>query len=286
MSSHCRTFPAFAVGALLLAVASGLANDLPPPVAEGIVTDTFGRVVMTAEKQQVPCPEQSSRTAVILTIGQSNAANYASHAYQSIHGSAVLNFFGGKCYIASSPLLGADGPWGEYWTELGNRLVSSGVYSRVVLISSAIGGTQVRRWQAGGNLNFMLMDVLTEVRPYYQITHVLWHQGEGDYGTAANVYTHSFMTLVDRIRARGIRAPIYVCVTGGQPGTDTPVVQALRALPNPKKNIFAGVDTDALVTPDERNETGHFGPVAQEKVVAAWLQILTSHDSYYDRATQ
>src|SRR5262245_43242481 len=119
--------------ACILALAIGRASALPPPVAENIVTDSLGRVIATADKQRVACPPQDERTAVILTIGQSNAANYASRPYRSTHGAAVLNFFAGRCYLAASPLLGADGPWGEYWTELGNRLVESGKFGKVVL---------------------------------------------------------------------------------------------------------------------------------------------------------
>ena len=83
---------------LILAVTAGTANELPPPVAEHIATDSFNRVVQTADKEVAPCPAQGKHTAVILTIGQSNAANFASRAYRSRHGSKVLNFFGGKCH--------------------------------------------------------------------------------------------------------------------------------------------------------------------------------------------
>ncbi len=217
---------------------------------------------------------------MILTIGQSNAANYASRAYRSRHGRAVLNWFEGRCYIARSPLLGADGPWGEYWTELGNRLVSAGAYNRVILISSAIGGTKVSLWQKGGtgagnsNLNAMLMDVIDKVQARFTITHVLWHQGESDYDTSKEAYIQSFLSLVSSLRDRGVSAPIYVSITSVDPTKDLPVVQAQRELPALGKNIYAGVDTNALVKPEERNETGHFGPVAQEKVTQAWMEIL------------
>jgi hypothetical protein len=280
-------------GLLALTVAAEASGAPQPSVAEGIVTDTIGRVVMTAGKRPVACPEQDAHTAVILTIGQSNAANYTSKAYSSRHGSAVLNFFNGKCYIASSPLLGADGSWGEYWTELGNRLIEAKAYNTVILAASAIGGTSVAQWQVGGvsaagfdpyssahgvreNLNTMLMNVLTQVRPYYRITQILWHQGEGDYQTSAADYTRSFMSLVGSIRARGILAPIYISVTSNDRKANLPVVQAQRAIPDPVKNIFAGVDTDALIEPEDRNETGHFGAAGEEKVVRAWMEILTN----------
>src|SRR5262249_2240954 len=149
-----------------------------------------------------------------------------------------------KCYIAGSPLLGADGPWGEYWTELGNRLVQKRIFDRVVLVSSAIGATFVGQWQVGGlpggevevmpgfrmpvanpNLNAMLMNVLTQLRPYYRVTQVLWHQGESDGKTSAEDYTRSFMSLVGSLRQRGLSAPIYVSVTSAEPAANLPNAQ-------------------------------------------------------------
>ena len=134
-------------GALVVFLFVRLAAALPPPVAQGIKTDVFGRVVTCEGSMEVPLPRQGKGTAVFLIIGQSNAANYASRAFRSEHGAAVANYFAGKAYIASSPLLGSDGPWGEYWTEVANRLVEAGVFKSIILVSSAIGGTSVKQWE-------------------------------------------------------------------------------------------------------------------------------------------
>ncbi len=275
-STSPRTLPLFCVAILFSSLATS--RELPPPVAQDIVSDSYGRVISAAGKHQVACPEQDPGTAVILIIGQSNAANYATRPYSSSHGDRVLNFFAGKCYIASSPLLGADGRWGEYWTELANRLVQSGRYKRVVLVSSAVGGSQIVRWQMGGDLNLMLMNVLTEIRPHYRITHVLWHQGESDFHTSAAAYRESFLSLVQSLRARGVEAPVFVSVTSATPGENLPVVQAQRALPN-EKNIFAGVDTDALIGKSDRNVTGHFAESGEKKVIERWFDVLTEDRS-------
>ena len=83
------------------------------------------------------------------------------------------------------------------------------------------------------------------------------------------------MSLVESLRNRGVTAPIFVSVTSADRNANLPVVQAQRALPDPSKNIFRGVDTDALIEPSDRSETGHFGQIGQKKVSEAWLEILS-----------
>lgn len=262
---------------------AGAKAELPPPVATNIQYDALRRVIAADGKQLVDCPRQDDRTAVLLIIGQSNAANFATQAYQSRHGASVLNLFAGRCYLASSPLLGADGPWGEYWTELGNRLVESGRYDKVILVSSAIGGSSITQWRmdkpgsGNGRLGAMLMDVVRDTRQRYAITHVLWHQGEADTDMPVEDYRQGFLSLASRLRDLGVTAPVHVSVTsasGGSGEGDSPVVRALKSLPGSAPGLIAGVNTDELVRPEERNSTGHFGPRAQEKVIAAWLGIL------------
>src|SRR6516225_4567696 len=56
-----------------------------------IVTDRFGRLLSYPGKIEIPCPARDDRTAVLLVIGQSNAANYQGQRYQS-KDDRVVNF--------------------------------------------------------------------------------------------------------------------------------------------------------------------------------------------------
>jgi hypothetical protein len=108
-------------------------------------------------------------TAVLLLIGQSNAANYQGQRHQS-GDDRVINFSAGRCYRAASPLLGADGDMGETWTLLGTKLIQSGLYRTVILIPAAVGGTAIRRWAYGGDMNKMIVEVIQAVKKHYTIT--------------------------------------------------------------------------------------------------------------------
>ncbi len=139
-------------------------------------TDQFGRLLSYPGKIEIACPIQNEKTAVLLLVGQSNAANYQGQRHQSAD-DRVVNFLDGRCYRAASPLLGADGQEGETWTLLGNKLVQSRLYSTVILIPAAVGGSSVRRWAKGGDLNAMLVAVMGAVKARYSITAVLLDQG-------------------------------------------------------------------------------------------------------------
>jgi len=71
--------------------------------------DEAGRLASDDRKKAVACPQQTDRAAVLLLIGQSNAGNHAGQRFRSEHGENVVNFYNGRCYVAASPLLGADG---------------------------------------------------------------------------------------------------------------------------------------------------------------------------------
>jgi hypothetical protein len=254
-----------------------------PPIAKDVVMDELGRVTAVPEKKEVPCPRQKKRTAVLLTFGQSNSANFAVQPYKSDHGSHVLNLFEGKCYIARSPLLGANGTWGESWTLLGNLLVQNKVFDTVIIVAAGIGATSVARWEKGGNLNPMLIETVTEaMKVKYRFTHLLWHQGEADTGTSAEAYTRSFLSMLRTLRDSGVIAPIFVSVASANRvesknwDPDVPVRQAQKNLPDPAKGIFAGVDTDLLILRAD-GYRGHFNKSGQEKFARAWLAILREH---------
>ena len=234
-------------------------------------------------KSDVGCPPQHETTAVLLIIGQSNAANASGQRYRSQHGPALINFFQGRCVIAGSPLLGSSGNEGESWTLLGDKLIASGRYQQVVLIPAAVGASEVARWAPGGDINALLSNELDIVHRHYRITHVLWHQGEADYlqGTSGADYRRAFKGLLETLRHKGVDAPVFVSVAtkcglarDWQPGN--PVATAQRSLWDSATGVFPGVDTDSLLTETDRYDDCHFAGSGQEKFADAWLDAIHS----------
>ena len=249
--------------------------------------DQMDRLVSDDHKSSLSCPQMTDRTAVLLLLGQSNAANSSGQRIQSQHQAQVVNFFDGQCFIAELPLLGSSGSKGEYWTQLGNLLIESGAFDQVVLAPATLSGSEVARWARGGDLNDMLLMTTAQLQQHnYRITHVLWHQGEIDYviGTSEKSYRENFLSMVDSLRDRHIKAPVFVsvaskCLEASNGGTsyhsaDNPVTRAQVGLPNDAKGIRGGINTDALLGELDRYDDCHFSASGAQKVAKAWAELL------------
>lgn len=256
----------------------------PSPDVRGVTYGTelpSPRLTSFPDKKEIPCPAQTGKTMVLLLIGQSNTGNHAGQRYESDYGEKVINYFDNKCYVARSPLLGTSGEAGESWTLLGNKLINAGSVDRVILIPAGVGGSSISQWKKGGDLNGMLMSVLNDAKLHYQITQILWHQGETDFnfGTSEQDYKDMFYSLVDTVRGRGIEAPIYPSVAtkcGINPkwSLNNQVAVAQKSLKNKEKMIFDGVNTDSMLGFLDRQEDCHFSATGQEKFANAWFDIL------------
>ena len=283
---------ALCVAAYLLGLYGGYARTWPVPQLKALVAarlkpsvhrDEFGRLLDYPGKVAVPCPAQDKATAVLLVSGQSNAGNYQGQRYAGID-DRVINFSQGRCTIASSPLLGADGHYGESWTLLGNKLIRANLYSTVVLIPASVGSTPIHRWAAGGDLDRMLVSVLRDTKPRYAITAILWHQGATDYTlhTPENTYRSDLESLIQVIRDEGVAAPFYVSKSSYQQAADwsedNPVSRAQAALVDGRA-ILAGPDTDHEVTAIDRFDGLHFSASGQEKFTDAWVRLLRAQRS-------
>ncbi|MBY3391703.1 sialate O-acetylesterase [Rhizobium laguerreae] len=251
--------------------------------------DDKERLIGDESKTLVTCPAQTDRTAVLLILGQSNAANYGGQRHRSNYGARVVNAFDKRCFIAASPLLGSTNTRGEFWTLLANNLIASGQNDNVILAPLAYSGSEVARWAAGGDFNPVLVDTVKKLQDSgYRITNVLWVQGEADLviGTPAEAYQERFMSMVDTLRQHGVQAPVYIsiaskCLEPSNGGfkehiPDNAVVRAQLALSKSGHGIREGVNSDALLDGDDRYDDCHFGSTGGEKASQAWLNLLRS----------
>ena len=257
----------FAALCILVVIAFGLRRFRP--VEEAPAMDVYGRLTHFPGKATVACPQQDARTAVVLVIGQSNVANQAEYSQTTAFGERVTAFFDGSCTIAASPLLGATGTGGESLTPMGDELIRSGRYDRVVLVPVAIGGSEIERW-ARGDLRNMLLRVVDQAAQTWKITHVVWHQGESDGATAAADYVADFRTVLAALRSHGLAAPVFVSVatrcTILNPGwsAGNPIADAQLSLPDPAAGLYPGPNTDALIPLEERMDRDcHFRAAGQ-----------------------
>ncbi len=270
-----------------LAIAIGLflfaAFAWRPEAAEGTDFDRYGRLAAFPGKIMVNCPAQDARTAVILAMGQSNIANETEPPPPGAAAHPNLfNFYKGQCAAAATPLLGASGTGGEWLSLLGDALIRSGRYDKVVLVPAAVGGQRILRF-AEGDLRDMLDETAAAVASRYRVTHALWHQGESDFagGTDPDAYRAMFHKIVERLRKSGVDAPIFLSTATYCPSmAPWRATNAIQKAQRPDENlgVFAGVDSDAFDETKGRFDGCHLSRRGQEWAATAEAAAILAYD--------
>jgi len=235
----------------------------------------------TRDRERVDCARfgpGAARSAVLLTGGQSNAANYGQMPVSPRAAVFNFNWFDGRCYRARDPLLGPDGNGGSVWTRLGDLLVARGLYDQVLIVPVAVGGSALRRWIPGGDLHGRLVEAKLRLDAAgVRVTHVLWHEGERDaeLATPADEYAAQFAKLVASLREIGIDAPVFPAVASacGGPGSEA-IRGAQRGLPLQLAGVQAGPDTDALADLADRYDGCHFSDAGLDAHARLWLAAV------------
>jgi hypothetical protein len=223
-------------------------------------------------------------TAVILTFGQSNAANAGASRYIARHPVHSFNIFDMNYYRAVDPLPGAGHNGGSVWGRLGDKLIETGRYRSVLIVPIAVGGSCIKDWTPPDGycwrrIKFALGRLK---RAGIGIDMMCWHHGETDANrllTSAQEYRSRFQRLVRQIRAVGVDAPIYVatasvCANGFHPYRNHEQIRlAQRELVSSDEGIFHGPDTDQFVG-DYRQDGCHFSEKGLEAVAQAWLECI------------
>jgi len=229
-----------------------------------------------------PFTTGDARHAVLFAFGQSNSANFGAARYTAT--GHVLNFnpHDGKCYPAVDPLLGADGSGGAVWGRVGDLLIESGEFDRVLVVPFGIGGTSMAEWTPGGRLHPRVAFAARQLAGAgIAPTHVLWHQGENDArsGTAPEDYSRMFEDLVGALRAYGIQAPVFPAVATlcNDLGSDS-LRAAQRALPARIAGVHPGPDTDTLSDMRDRFDYCHFSESGLQAHARLWADAILAFE--------
>lgn len=235
----------------------------------------------TSNRTKVPCRAEEG-TAVIVTLGQSNAANYALMLYAPKHD--VLNFdlYDGHCYEARDPLLGASSILGNFATPLADMLIERRLYARVIIAPIAMGGSTVEQWAYEGMFNRRILVLIRRLFDAgFTPTQILWHQGEGNSGVGdshGRQYRKNLMEVIATFRSYGISAPFFValatkCGPFPRPDGDN-IREGQVSAVNPLENVFPGPDTDRLGDELRDKDRCHFNAAGLLRHAAMWADVL------------
>jgi len=259
-------------GTLAYAKAAGI-------YTEGIEAPLFPDRAVTSQTKRHP------GQSIIVTFGQSNAANTGEGCYAANGPVYVFNVFDMKFYRAIDPLPGASNGGAAVWGRLGDKLVASGHFPSVLFVPIAVGGSFIREWAPGGGYHRRLLFALHRLRlAGLDVDMMLWHQGEADANLSdmsSKEYQDLFLSIVNSVRRAGVEAPIYVaiatlCATADHPFKNRAQIRlGQKRLVSLKKRILAGPDTDKIGVA-HRIDGCHFSASGLECHAQAWFRALTS----------
>lgn len=248
-----------------------------PPVAEESEVNVSDRIVAPQELLHADC------TAVLLTLGQSNAASCGQGDYTCRN--KVYEFFDERLYIAREPLLGDKGNGGcSVWTRVADMLIDSGHYRQVILVSAAIGGKPIACWTHGPCAKKLKDRLEMLSRSGLRPTHVIWHQGESDNldNTSNLEYKAMLDSVVNQIRNSAIDAPIFVCLASYHPytigkkkdGIDLNIRQAQIEYILETPGVKPGPDTDQINLASDRYDGVHLSVTGLDKFASGLYHSL------------
>jgi hypothetical protein len=234
----------------------------------------------TTDRVDVNCKNSihHKNAAIILTLGQSNAANTVNRRVALNFNILNFDLFNGKCYVAQEPLIGPTNYGGNFVTRLASKLVDRGAFQVVILAPIAVGGTKVQDWAVGGFLNRRLVVMIKRLHDAgLQPTHVLWHQGEANIEDDPRDYIKYFMSVFATIRRNGVYAPIFVAQATICGGKDYEFLRsAQHEVVDRSKGILAGPNTDEIGL-EKRYDTCHFSADGAETHAEMWYKVLESN---------
>ena len=237
--------------------------------------------------------QQDGKTMIALTFGQSNAANSGQLAYTP-HNDGIYNYYQGKLYTAKDPMLGATRNGGSVWTHLGDMLVDSGLFTKVIFIPIAVGGSEIACWTSGDCYKKLLQTLNSLDSQHIKLTHIFWHQGETDNlnNTSAAKYKEQFAAILQTLRKHQ-SANLYVSIASYHPGAstkplgvDSVIRNAQQQFINENKGVLEGPDTDTLIHAIHRFDSVHFSDFGMKAFARLWLRAIIKKSEHSSKSNK
>lgn len=233
---------------------------------------------LTYDRNKVPCNELPRNTLVLLTFGQSNAANSGNQitetSQQNIYN---LNLHDEQCYLARDPLLGPTGTGGSMWLKLAEKIVEQEIHDAVLIVPIAVAATKINEWVNERYYFDRISNVQSILRSnQLEIDVSLWQQGESDSGISSNEYYKQFANMAEKMRDIGITADIVLAKSTRCRGAENVNIRlAIDKLVTDYPGLHAGPDADKYYGENYRYDNCHFNGAGLEAMSNEWLIKLS-----------
>ena len=208
----------------------------------------------TSSKIEAACPKPEN-SYIIIGFGQSNSANSAGQRFET--NKKILNFFNGKCYIASDPMLGATGNAGSVWIPLAERLKINN--KTIVFLTFGIGSSAVAHWLDDNYLLPFYKKNINNLKSIYPAPDAaVWIQGEADVETPINDFKKELSEWIDIVKKDLPKTKLYITGTSYCKGkSNIKVLDVQKKIADLKNAIYVG-STDSLNKSIYRYDNCHF----------------------------
>ncbi|RZL93578.1 MAG: hypothetical protein EOP82_07165 [Variovorax sp.] len=258
----------FAAGLLVGTQLDAVKRMAPRIVSAIFPADRWAMLEYRETDAEVACPADA---AVIVTIGQSNAANSVGHRFAAER--EVFETHKGRCYKARGALAGAGMPYGSYWPLVGDLLVDGGLAQRPVFVGLAKGNTTVAEWADPAQLGGYLARNLHALKG---VQYVLWHQGEADTKTSPAKYAEDLQRVIAIVHtnAPGARILIAQASLCGDGQESAALLRAQASVIDPAAQVFAGPNTDSVRGFEDRYDGCHLSERGARTVAKMWADKI------------
>lgn len=212
------------------------------------------------------------RVAVILALGQSQAARYQGPTLY-VPKPSVIGISPADGLASSDVLRGWEGSQSSYLLRLADKLN----VDRVFETSIAVGGSTIESWPPGGVNNPKIAAIGLKLAALgLSPTAIIQNSGEQDHGTSTAAYLAAQRAVVQSFRNAGMNAPFYVTLESKWDASVSSV-QAIRdaqtASVDPSLGIYQGADMDLLGN-DKRLDGVHLNDAGAEAFADAMIAKL------------
>lgn len=230
---------------------------------------------------RLPCP--GGDPLVIVTGGQSNAANSFDPVGDAAPVKDAYMFFDGHCYALRSPVLGTTGKYDSLWPLLGARIVAH-TQRPVVFINGAVGGSQLGDWlDDRSHYRQWLLDRMQDAHAIGLTPDlILWIQGETDAAARIepSLYVDQMRKLVSRFDKEGpagqAKWVLYRSTRCKErPNNGPDLERALTAFAGkfPDDRIFIGPHASRLDNRFRRDQC-HFNSRGRDRLVDETMKVI------------
>ncbi len=245
---------------------------------------TFAPTTSVSGRTQIAPFALASSDACFIVWGQSIDANWGVSLYTPTNADKVLqiNPYDGLIYRLVDPVLGAGLNLGSWLGRAGDKLINAGIFSKVVFVPIARGGTSSFEWIPGstGHWNHCLRVALLRVRALgWEPTAFLGNTGNTDNVILMDspTYQANFAAIKASMAGMGYTGKWFISrnTMDGTGSTSTDIRNAQSALVN-GVDVFAGPDYDSLTGNTNRQVAfmPHMTDVGYDALATLWTTAL------------